>query len=98
MYSPRILNVEETTRDDADRDSLYILPLSTLPLATKGLRKARMIKNFRLEGMIELFSDDASGSGQIFPTNLNKVFHFDESNANDLKMISQVSELRSYDI
>ena len=57
-----------------------------------------MIENSRLEGMIELFSDDASGSGQIFPTDLNKVFHFDESNANDLKMISQVIELRSYDI
>ena len=85
-------------RYDADKDSLHILPLSMLPLVTKELRKARLIKNARMEGMVELFSGEATGSGQISPHDLALVFHFDESNAKDLEIVKQVSELPSYDI
>ncbi len=89
---------DSIARRDADKDSLYILPLSTLPLATKGLRNARLIKNARMEGMIELFSGEATGSGQIPLHDLVLVFHFDERNAKDLEIIRQVSGLPSYDI
>ena len=83
---------------DAEKDSLYILPLSMLPLVTKGLRKARLIKNARMEGMVELFSGEATGSGQIPPHDLVLVFHFDERNAKDLEIIKQIADLPSYDI
>ena len=50
---------------DADRDSLHILPLSILPLEISALKRARLIKNVRLESVIELFKDKDCGSGQI---------------------------------
>ncbi len=43
---------------DADRDSVHILPLSIIPLQTKGLERTRMIKNAKLESVIELFDDE----------------------------------------
>ena len=73
-------------RRDADKDSLYILPLSILPLVTKGLRDARLIKNVRMDAMVELFSGEATGSGQIPLQHLVLVFHFDEHNAKDLEI------------
>ena len=57
-----------------DRDSIEVLPLSIVPLKINGLRKARIVKNSRLEGVVELFSERESGSGQIRPHDLPKVF------------------------
>ena len=48
---------------DFDRDSLHILPLSMIPRETRGLQRARMIKNNRLESMVELFEGEEIGSG-----------------------------------
>ncbi len=42
---------------DIDRDSLYILPLAMIPMQTPALRRARLIKNVRLDGVVELFED-----------------------------------------
>ena len=55
-------------------DSLHVLPLSIIPLETPGLKKASMIKNARLESVIELFKDGASGSGQVSPSNIADFF------------------------
>ncbi|MDA0664514.1 MAG: hypothetical protein O3B08_16995 [Proteobacteria bacterium] len=46
-----------------DMDSLHILPLNQLPLKTPSLKRARLVKNVRLDSVIELFSDKDSGSG-----------------------------------
>ncbi len=60
---------------DTDRDSLHILPLSILPLSTSALNRARLIKNVRLNSVIELFTGKDTGSGQIeiedLPNQLN---------------------------
>ena len=48
---------------DFDRDSLHILPLSMISLETRGLQRARMIKNSRLESVVELFEGEEIGSG-----------------------------------
>ena len=59
---------ESSTRgvsDDDARDSLHILPLSIIPLETPGLRGARMIKNVRLDTVVEMFNDKSAGSGQV---------------------------------
>ena len=81
-----------------DKDTLHKLSLDGMPLVTKGLRKARLIKNSRFEGVIELFSDEKSGSGQISPDRLAEVFHFDSTNQTDLDLIRHLSQLNSYDV
>ena len=83
---------------DSDRDSLQTLPLAMIPLATAGLAKARLVKNARLEGMVELFSGAETGSGQILPCNLVRVFHFDETNRKDLDVVETLATLPSYDV
>ena len=55
----------ENDISDTDRDSLHTLPLSILPLDTPSLNRARLIKNVRLNSVIELFTDKDTGSGQI---------------------------------
>ena len=82
----------------SEQDSLHILPLSAIPLETKGLRQARMVKNASLEGVIELFSDRDAGSGQIRPGDLPEVFHFGERNRGDLKVVGALGGLASYDV
>lgn len=81
-----------------DQDALHILPLSTVPLATPSLRQARLIKNVRLEGVVELFNDASTGSGQIEPADLNKVFDFSGDRAQDLEIVESLSTLPSYDV
>lgn len=81
-----------------DKDTLHKLPLAGMPLVTEGLRKARLIKNARFEGVIELFSDEKSGSGQISPDRLSEVFQFDSNNQKDLDLVKHLSQLNSYDI
>ena len=48
-----------------DRDTLHTLSLSIMPLKQNALKRARMIKNARLDSVIELFRDREIGSGQI---------------------------------
>ena len=48
-----------------DKDALHILPLAIVPLRTPGMRRARLVKNARLETVVELFKDSRAGSGQI---------------------------------
>ena len=81
-----------------DQDALHILPLSTVPLATPSLRKARLIKNVRLQGVVELFNDESTGSGQIEPDDLKLVFDFSGERARDLEIIENLSALPSYDV
>ena len=80
-------------------DALHILPLSILPLRSAGLRKARMIKNARLESVIELFGDAETGSGQIRPAEIPNFFmHADNSLDRDVSMLETVGTLQSFDI
>jgi len=89
---------ESSVTSDQDKDSLHILPLDVVPLQTPGLTKARLIKNSRLEGMVELFSGKETGSGQVQPDELERVFHFDDNNRSDLDLIRTLGELPSFDV
>jgi hypothetical protein len=82
----------------SDKDALHILPLGILPLRTSGLRNARMIKNSQLDGVIELFRGTSTGSGQISPNDLPKVFQMGENEEHDLKMLNAISRLPSFDV
>ena len=93
------MNSEWTKPRDEDKDALHILPLSIVPLKTPGLRRARLVKNARLKGVVELFSGGGSGSGQISPDELTKVFDLRrQGHESDLIMIKKLSELPSYDV
>lgn len=84
---------------DVDRDSLHILPLSILPLQTPALKRARMIKNQALDGVIEMFADAESGSGQIDVENLPQEFSWTSANSHpDMKMLRKLKPLPSYDV
>jgi hypothetical protein len=82
-----------------DRDALHILPLCDLPLETPALRRARLIKNVRLESMVEIFSDADSGSGQLSVEDLPTEFGWDIHNPpNDLKILRALGLMPSYDV
>jgi len=40
--------------DDLGRNSLHTLPFCILPTETTGLHRARLVKNVRLESVVEL--------------------------------------------
>ena len=84
---------------DSDRDSLHILPLYILPLETVALKRARLIKNVRLKGVIELFEDEATGSGQVTVEDLAAEFGWPEEEPHpDLIMLRKLAVASSYDV
>ncbi|WP_452011450.1 hypothetical protein [Azospirillum largimobile] len=88
-----------SSEEDEARDALHILPLSILPLETPGLRRARLIKNVRLETVAELFNDAQTGSGQIGINQLPKCFGIDDPEfRRDLRKIAQIAEAASFDV
>ena len=84
---------------DTDRDSLHILPLTVLPLETSALNRARLIKNVRLNSVIELFADKDTGSGQIEIEDLPHQFNWNMSDPPaDMIIMRKVGALPSYDV
>lgn len=81
-----------------DVDSLHVLPLSIIPLRTASLRHARLVKNARMEGMIEMFAGDSTGIGTIAPSELEILFEFSGDNIQDLSIIGKLADLPSYDV
>ncbi len=84
---------------DLDMDSMHILPLGTLPIETQALKRARLIKNVRLESMVELFHGDDTGSGQVSITALRKVLDWPEDPRHpDDCLMHSLSALPSFDV
>jgi hypothetical protein len=88
----------KTEIDDYDRDSIHTLALAALPLNTKGLKRARLIKNVRLETRIELYRAAGAGSAQI---DIDSVLDFFDGDRvlvdQDLRMLNNLAELKSFD-
>ena len=85
--------------NDVDRDSLYILPLSIIPLDTPSLRRARLIKNVRLDSIVELFEDKKAGSGQIEVEDLPHEFGWRDVPLHpDLLVMRKLAMLPSFDV
>ncbi|MEI8393294.1 MAG: hypothetical protein WCF85_01065 [Rhodospirillaceae bacterium] len=78
---------------------MHILPLSIIPLETPGLIKSRLIKNVRLQTVVEMFRDDNAGSGQVSIQQLPVYF---ESHADrierDLVKLLKLSQSNSFDV
>ncbi len=81
-----------------DRDSLSAISLSSLPIQTKALHRARLIKNSRLESVVELFSGSETGSAQIAPERLHQAYDFSQGNERDLDLVKAIAELTSFDV
>lgn len=85
---------------ERDMDALHILPLSIIPFINPGVRQARLIKNYRLESVIELFRDRVSGSLQADPSGLDKIFRWgkEEHVRVDMELAKSLAALNSYDV
>lgn len=94
-------DIADESEDHAasDMDSMHVLPLSIIPLQTPSLKRARLIKNIRLETVVELFSSADSGSGQIEINELAKAMDWPQKGMHpDEVMLSALSSLHSYDV
>ncbi len=83
-----------------DLDSLYILPLWTLPLKSNLFRRAKMIKDYRLEPAIEVFSNEETGSGRIYLDEIDPE-NFVESDpevVEDFTLLTKLGRLQSFDV
>lgn len=78
-------------------DSLQRLSLGALPLQGKALERSYLVKNARLEGMVELFHHDGGGRG--FVTTRELPHHLDAEGCSDadVELLDKVGALPSYD-
>ena len=84
-----------------DMDALHILPLSVIPFDNAVLKSARLIKNARLETVVELFRHAEGASGQVPVPDVWGVLGVDPDDAKlagDRAMLQQLAGLYSYDI
>ena len=98
---PGVPTGEPSTQRDADRDALHILPLSILPFQTPSLHRARLIKNARLQSVVELFQGSGIGSGQMDVEELAKDYGWAGKGRKrhpDLVMLRKLAPLPSYDV
>ena len=58
MFSADTTNQNPTTTATTTPDAIHILPLSLIPLQLKGLQKLSLIKNARLETVVEMYRTD----------------------------------------
>lgn len=80
-----------------DRDSIHTLPLSIVPIKTAAMRKARLIKNVRLETRIELFREKGMGSGQIAVEEVPDFFEDEGGLKDDILLLRRLSQLPAFD-
>ena len=70
-----------------------------IPFEHPGLRRARMVKNARLETVIELFSGEGMGSGQIGVHDVAREFEWSNGGEKqDLGTLHKLAELPSFDV
>jgi hypothetical protein len=80
----------------SDKDAVDKLSLSIIPLTSTSLKSSRLVKNTRLETMLELHSDSNTGSLQIRPEDIPATFP--GTSKTDQDMIAKLAELKSYDV
>lgn len=81
-----------------DRDTLHTLALKYMPITTPALKRARMIKNSRLESVIELYRDKDIGSGQIEIEKLPQQLGAQGLLPEDFKTVRALALMPSYDV
>jgi hypothetical protein len=85
--------------EDSEMDSLFILPLSVVPVQTKLLQPARLVKNAQLKSVVEIFRDDQAGSGQLDIESLPQKFDWPEGTIHpDHALLRRLALLSSFDV
>lgn len=85
--------------EDTDMDSMFILPLSILPITTNSIRTARLIKNSQLKSIVEVFRDEQTGSGQVDVESLPAICGWPPGELHpDHVILRQLALLPSYDV
>lgn len=90
---------QEDEISDEDRDSLHTLPIAILPIQTPVFRRARMVKNSRLDSVIEFFSGVGCGRGQLDVPGVSKFLNLPQTPPHpDVTMLKTVAGLPSFDV
>lgn len=92
---------EERTAEEFnfEKDSLHLLPLEIIPLQSTALSRARLVKNVRMEGMVEVFRGSGTGSGQFDPITLEQSFDIaEDEEVTDADKIRSLASLTSFDV
>jgi len=85
-----------SSKDVDDRDTLHSLALSIMPLKQPTLKGARLIKNSRLDSVVELYRDP--GSGQVDVEKLPQQYNTEKLPAEDFMLIRRLSLMPSFDV
>tara|TARA_B100000676_G_scaffold312161_1_gene385057 strand:+ start:3518 stop:4573 length:1056 start_codon:yes stop_codon:yes gene_type:complete len=89
----------ERREQESDMDALHVLPLNIIPFELLGLKRAKLIKNVRLETVIEMFRDASTGSGQVRVEEAAKILGIAEEEPHpDLIKLRSLSDLNSFDV
>lgn len=84
---------------DEDRDSLHVLPLFIIPFETPAIKRARLVKNARLQSMVEFFQDAKTGSGQMEIAHVGPEFGWEPNEPNpDWVILHKLGKLPSFDV
>jgi hypothetical protein len=84
-----------------EMDLLHILPLSIIPFRNPMLKSSRLIKNSRLETVVEVFRHEEGASGQVPVNDVWGVMGVDPEAPeiqHDRGMLSKLAGLYSYDV
>ena len=93
-------SVRDLSEDgDEDRDSLHVLPLHIIPFETPAVKRARLVKNARLQSMVEFFKDEKAGSGQMEISQVGAEFGWEPNTPNpDWTILRKLGRLPSLDV
>ncbi|MGE3334653.1 MAG: hypothetical protein AB7I36_13485 [Rhodospirillaceae bacterium] len=81
-----------------DRDTLHTLALNIMPLKNPTLKRARLIKNSRLESVVELYRAPTVGSGQIDIEKLPQQLGVNCLTPEDFALLRRLALMPSYDV
>lgn len=85
--------------DPSDRDSMHTLPLALIPVVHPALKRARVVKNSRLESVVEVYRDREAGSGQLDIEKVPSKFGWPSSPPHpDFILLRQLELMPSYDV
>ncbi len=89
-------NAEVKPFEFEHRDTLHRLPLSDLPLTTRALDSACLVKTNKLETMVELFGEADTGKAFILPEKIHQ--HYSIDDPTDRRLLTMVGQLTSFDV
>ncbi len=84
-------------RELDDRDTLHTVRLADMPVEHPTLKRARIIKNSKLDSVVEVFKDREAGSGQIEVSKIPQEFNLPMGHP-DMRILHVLAEMPSYDV